>query len=94
LEGQSQGQVGGDVVEISSALALAREVALGDQFPHDALGPALGDLQGRRYIAHPDAVISRDQQEGIAMIGQQTKTADGALRFDFTLLTCGFTFQN
>ena len=71
MEWQSQGQVGRDVIEVPATLSLTSQIAGTHQFAHDSLGLALGDVEGTRNIAKSRARVARDQEKGIAMIGEQ-----------------------
>jgi hypothetical protein len=73
LEWQSQGQVCRDVIKVSPAVTLSSQITGDHQFANDSLGLTLGYVQGRCDIAQARARIARDQEQRIAVIGQQPK---------------------
>lgn len=78
LKGQSEGQVGSDVVDVPAPLPLTIEVPRADQVGHDALGGALGDVEKVREISNANSWVTGDQEERVAVIREQPEVRDGA----------------
>ena len=78
LKGQSEGQVGSDVVDVSAPLPLAIEVPRADQVGHNALGGALGDVEKVSEISNANSRVTGDQEERVAVIREQPEVRDGA----------------
>jgi hypothetical protein len=61
------------MIKVSATFTLTSQVAGSHQFANDSLGLTLGYVEGSRNIAQACARIARDQEERIAVIGQQPK---------------------
>jgi hypothetical protein len=61
------------VIKVPATFTLTSQITGGDQFPNDSLGLTLGYVQGRRDISQARARVARDQEQRVAMIGQQPK---------------------
>ena len=70
--------MGFDVVDVPAPLPLAIEVPRGDQIGHDALGGPLGDVEKVGEIPNTNAWVTGDQEERVAVIGEQAEVRDGA----------------
>ncbi len=78
LKGQSEGQVGCDVVDVPAPLPLTIEVPRADQVGDNALGGALGDVEKVREISNANSWVTGDQEERVAVIREQPEVRDGA----------------
>ena len=79
-KGQSEGQVGFDLVRVSTPLSVAIEVPSADEIGDNALCCPLSDVQQGRKITNADSRITSDQQERVAVICKEPKVRNGAQR--------------
>jgi len=59
-------------VVVTAAASLAREIAGGGQFGHDAVRGTLRDPNPVAEVAQPDRGILRDRDEGLRVVGEET----------------------
>jgi hypothetical protein len=74
LEWEAQWQVQGDVIEVTAPFSFTGEVPGGDQFGHDSLSSAFGDVQSRSDVTQTNTRIAGNQEQRIAVIREQSKS--------------------
>ena len=65
-------------VDISAPLSLAIQVTRADQVGNDALRRALGDVQQGGHVSDAYPWIAGDEQEQIAVVGEESEVRDDA----------------
>ena len=68
-----------ELVDVSPALAPARQIALALELADDAMGRALRDPDAVGDLAQPDARIARDAQEDVRVVGEEVESGDAAI---------------
>jgi hypothetical protein len=76
-KGQSEGQVGFDLVRVSTPLPMTIEIPSADEIGDNTLCCPLGDVQQDRKITKADSRIASDQQERVAVICKEPKVRNG-----------------
>src|SRR5690349_12249018 len=64
-------QIGLDLVAVASAVLLLHHVAAFGEVGHDAVGRALGDVQGRGDVTQADAGVVGYAHEDPGMVGEE-----------------------
>ncbi len=66
--------IGGDVVAVATALAVARETAGGFEVVDDALDSALGDTDLLGKIAQPQLRVASKTDQHVTVVGEERPT--------------------
>jgi hypothetical protein len=71
------------MVEVPAALTITSEITADHEFAHDALNSTLRDVQGGGDVAHANVWVPSDEEERVAVIGQQPKVGYWVWTDDF-----------